>query len=54
MNWEKLTPVLELAIKKVQNIPDVDERFAMLVFYVAEMIEKSEREICIETLRKSA
>jgi hypothetical protein len=54
MNWEKLTPFLELAIEKVMSISDVDERYAMLIFYVAEMVEKSEREICIETLRKSA
>ena len=54
MNWEKLTPILDMAIDKVKGIPHEDERFAMLVFYVAELVKKSERETCIEILRKPA
>jgi hypothetical protein len=44
MNWESLTPLMEKAIDKVMKIKNVDERLAMLIFNVAELVESAERE----------
>jgi hypothetical protein len=46
MKWEMLTLILEKAVEKVNSLNDVDERMAMLVFYVAEMVEAEERAAC--------
>jgi hypothetical protein len=46
MNWDALTPILEKSIEKVNSIKDIDNRMAMLVFYVAEMVEAETKESC--------
>lgn len=48
MKWEMLTSILEKAVEKVNSLNDVDERMAMLVFYVAEMVEAEERAACAQ------
>lgn len=54
MNWDKLTPILGMSIEKVKGIQDEDERLAMLIFYVAELVESNEREKFVETIRNLA
>jgi hypothetical protein len=46
MNWETLTPIIDKATQKVENIKDIEERLGALIFYVSEMIEQAEREAC--------
>jgi hypothetical protein len=46
MNWEKLTPFMQIAKEKSMNIKEDDERIAVFVFMVAEMVEFNERESC--------
>jgi hypothetical protein len=54
MNWQMLTPILEQAQKKTEHIDDTTERIAMLVFYVAEMVESEERKSCANLCNKLA
>lgn len=43
MNWEILTPFLEKSSKEVLHIEKLDERLAMLIFNVADLVETAER-----------